>query len=203
MTRKLAGIAAMVMIMLGTCLAGSPEGSVAVVNMEKLLKAHPDSASAEAAFRKQIKEFDLEQQDMIAELEEAQQAVEDARTEAASPILSNEGREEKKALVERRKAALQRKRRMLAETLHLRQKQIADQEIRMRNRIVRKIREHIEAVAAKKGISLVVDSSAVGAQGAPVVAYSKEEQDLTAEILARIQNAGKTKETGDKSRESE
>jgi len=188
------------MMMLATCFA---EGdTIAVVDMAQLLKAHPKAAQAETALRKTLEEFEQEQEDMLEELGEAEQELREAQAEASSKVLSEQGRLDKQNLVTRKNAALQRKRRMLGETLRLRQKQLADQELRMRNRIVREIQAEIETVAAKKGISLVLDSSSLGINGVPAVIFSKADMDLTSEILAKIRKPAK-KKTEDRSQKSE
>ena len=209
MTGKLVWAGTILMMMLAACFADGDGGTIAVVDMTQILQAHPKAAQAEAALRKQLEEFEKEQEDMLAELEEAEQELREAEAEATSKVLSEQGRLDKRDLVARKGAALQRKRRMLGETLRLRQKQLADQELRMRNRIVREIREEIETVAAKKGISLVLDSSSRGINGVPAVVFSKADMDLTSEILAKIGNPGEKKtedkrqNTGDRSQESE
>jgi len=200
MTGRLAWAGTIFMMMLATCFA---EGdTIAVVDMAQLLKAHPKAAQAETALRKTLEEFEQEQEDMLEELGEAEQELREAQAEASSKVLSEQGRLDKQNLVTRKNAALQRKRRMLGETLRLRQKQLADQELRMRNRIVREIQAEIETVAAKKGISLVLDSSSLGINGVPAVIFSKADMDLTSEILAKIRKPAK-KKTEDRSQKSE
>ncbi|NQT93071.1 MAG: OmpH family outer membrane protein [Lentisphaerae bacterium] len=186
MTGKLVSIGAVFMMLLAVCCAEGEGGAIAVVDMTKIVKVHPKAADAETVLRKQLKEFEQEQEDMLAELEEAERALREAEAEASSKALSEQGRLDKQKLVARKTDALQRKRRMLGETLRLRQKQLSDQELRMRNRIVREIRNEIEAVAGAKGVSLVLDSSSRGLNGIPAVVYSKAELDLTAEIMERV-----------------
>ena len=70
--------------------------------------------------------------------------------------------------------------------MRLRQKQLVDQEARMRRRIVRKIQERIREYVEKKGYLLVMDSSALGAGGVETVVYNSETIDITAEILKVI-----------------
>lgn len=202
MTGKLALAGTVLIMMLATCFA---EGdTIAVVDMAQLLKAHPKAAQAETALRNTLEEFEKEQEDMLEELGEAEQELREAQAEASSKVLSQQGRLDKQNLVTRKNAALQRKRRMLGETLRLRQKQLADQELRMRNRIVREIQAEIEKVAAKQGISLVLDSSSLGINGVPTVVFSKADMDLTSDILAKIRKPEKKKKkTGDGSQKPE
>jgi Skp family chaperone for outer membrane proteins len=84
----------------------------------------------------------------------------------------------------------------IRERINQRQKEIADQKMRMQRRIVGKLREIVGKYSSEKGYTLVLDSSAMGISGVESVVYSKENLDVTEEVL-KIINIG-TPEKPDK-----
>jgi len=177
-------LAAVVLVAASVALCA--ENQLATVDMGRLMKAHPDSAEAEAHMKKQVEEFEAEQQELMAGLEKARGDAIAARSEAASTVLSNKGRAEKEKVLEQMIAALREQELAARDTLRMRQKQLVDQEVRMRRRIVNKIREVVSEHAKAKGYLIVVDSSAVGMGGIDTVVYSSETIDITPGILAII-----------------
>ena len=70
-----------------------------------------------------------------------------------------------------------------------RQKEINDQKVRMQRRIVGKLREVIGKYAAEKGYAMVLDSAGMSISGVESVVYSRENMDITEDVL-KVVNAG-------------
>ena len=123
---------------------------IAVVDMARLVKAHPDTPPADALLEKQIEEFQTEQKDMEAEFDKLKKAFDDARKETTNKALSEAARDEKMQAAEEKLTAVRDYDRKVRETMGSRQKQLSDQSLRMRKRIVEKIQESVRDYAAKK-----------------------------------------------------
>lgn len=172
----------MVALALAAGMGWSAEPTVAVVNMGELIKAHPDTAGADSLLEKQADEFETEQKDMEAEYEKLKRTFEDARKETMDKALSDAAREEKIKVAEEKLMAIRDQEKRIRETLNSRQKQIAEQRMRMQKRIVAKIQEVIREHAAKKGLALVLDSGGMSVNGVEVVLYAGDKVDVTEDI---------------------
>ena len=164
----------------------SAETKIAVVDMARLIRAHPETKSNSSMLEKQIEEFELERKEMLAERGKLVKALEEARKEARNRALSEKAREKELEFAEEKLAALRRYEQKIRETAGLRQKQIADQKVRMRRRIVAKLRKIVKGYAEEHGFVLVLDSSGLGMNAVETVVYNLERIDITDSILSTI-----------------
>lgn len=171
-------------------LAGAADGQIAVVQMDRLIKAHPTTKENLAVLKKQIKDFEDEQDKMIAERDSLEKTYRDAREEAENKALSEDVRGKKRQAAEDKLAALKELEKKRRETANLRQKQLTDQELRMRETIVSRIRDVIRDYTAKKGIIVVLNGSA-GVDGIEAVVYRVDKLDITEDILKLISDESK------------
>lgn len=165
------------------------EIKIAVVDMAKVMKAFNETKSAEALLEKQIEEFEAEQKDMMAERDKVRKEFESARESARDKALSEKERENKMDIAEGRLNALRDCEMKIRERMNQRQKEIADQKMRMQRRIVGRLREIISKYSSEKGYTLVMDSSSMGISGVESVVYSKDGIEVTEEVL-KIINIG-------------
>jgi Skp family chaperone for outer membrane proteins len=163
------------------CLAADRD--IAVVSMERLLKAHPETAVAEAALEQQAEEFETEGKELIETLRGLKDEYDSLKDQSQSKALSDKAREEKARLAGEKMEALREQQQMIRERATLRQKQFADQRRRMMMRIRLDLRGMVEEYARKKKYTLVVDSSAVGLSGVRAVVFNTEKVDITGEML--------------------
>lgn len=186
-------------LMLAGVLAGSAawsaEAKTAVVDMGRVLKAFNETKAAESLLEKQKDEYEAEQKEMMAEREKLKKEFEVARDNARSKAISEKERESKLDIAEEKLNALRECEMKIRETTSSRQKELADQGMRMQRRIVTKLRGIIGKVAAEKQIDLVLDSAAVGISGVESVIYAGKALDITEDVI-KVVNVGS--ETGDK-----
>ena len=161
---------------------GEVETTVGIVDMERVLSAHPETQEAERLLQKQIQEFETEKDTLLDKFERLKKDFEQARDEAESKALSEAGRQKKKTEAEEKLIALREFDAEVRQTTLLRQKQLADRKRRMRERIVERIRAIIQTYAAKKGLALVLDSGPM-LEGPGAVVYSLKTMDITEDIL--------------------
>jgi Skp family chaperone for outer membrane proteins len=172
---------------------GAGGEKVAVVDMRRVMEVYPDVKTGEAAIRKQIEEFETEQESLMAQRDGLRMEWEAAAAEAESKVLSDKGREEKRKAADEKRAALRKFEEKIRETMRLRQKQLTDEDRRMRERIAEDLRRTIEEALAGKGYTLVLDSSASGLGGMRTVLFHDKAMDVTDEILKRVTPAGAPK----------
>jgi Skp family chaperone for outer membrane proteins len=183
-------VLAAAVLALSAGMGWSADVKIAVVDMARLVRAHGDTAPADAMLEKQMDEFRDEQKDMEVQYEKVKKTFDDARKEATDKALSEEAREGKMQVAEKKLTDVRDYERKIRETLSARQKQISDDSLRLRKRIVGKIREAVQEYAAKKGYTLVLDTAALSVSGVEIVLYSSDKVDITDDMLKII---GKSK----------
>jgi Skp family chaperone for outer membrane proteins len=159
---------------------------IAVIRLEQVLKAHPETAGAEAVLDKQREEFAAERRAMIEKLEEMKAEFDQVREESESRALSDDRRTELRKELEERYVALKEQEREFQETQLARQRDIADQGKRLRERIVGKIRNEVEAYAKKEGYAIVLNGEDAGMSAFGVVLYASDKVDITDAIIKRV-----------------
>jgi outer membrane protein len=191
MRRMMAGIA-------GAWLAAGAAGhlaaadmKIAVVDMEQVLAAHPDTKEAETLIQKQVDEFETEKNGLLDKFEKMRKGFDQVRSESENKALSEEGRLLKRKDAERKLEELRDFDEQVRQTTLLRQKQIKDRKNRMRQRIVDDIRSVVRDYAQKNGYALVLDSGPV-MDAFGVVVYSVDAMSITepiAKLLAETRKA--------------
>ena len=185
MKRAVAATAA-VCVAMGVAAAGIASGAdlkVGIVDMARVFNAYPETRTADDAIEKQVQEFDAERKQMLEDLQKLKDDFDAARKDAANKAWSDEVRREKEALLETKYNALRDQDQKHRETAEFRQKQIADQRARLRERILGKLQNVLGEYAAKNGLTLILDRSETSASRVPAVLYSASDMDITADIL--------------------
>jgi len=194
-TNRMMSIAAAVTIAMFVSNAWCAETKIAVVDMGRVMKVFNDTKSAESFLEKQVEEFEAEQKDMMADRDKLRKEFESARESARDKALSEKERESKMDIAEERLNALRDCEMKIRDKVAQRQKELTDQKIRLQKRIVGKLREIIAKYAADNNITLVLDSSAVAISGVDTVVYSKDNLDITEELL-KVVNTVTTEKSG-------
>jgi outer membrane protein len=171
-------------ILAGSAMAADVK--IAVVDLGRVMKAHPDTKAADDVLQKDLEDFDEERRGLLEEREKLKKAFEEARQEADSKALSEEGRKAKLGVAESKLTGLRELETKIRDTTSARREQLADQKVRMQRRIVKKLNQIVENYAKEKGYGLVLDGSGLGLSGIKAVIYCREEMDITEAILAIV-----------------
>jgi hypothetical protein len=114
--------------------------------------------------------------------EEYKKLVESANDQA----VSSEERERRKKAAETKVLELTEIEKTLTQFKRQKQQAFDEQKARMRDQIVREIREQINDKARRGGFTLVLDLSAESANQAPFILFSSGQNDLTQEVLSQL-----------------
>ena len=176
-------LAAITMVSLAWC---AENNKVAVVDMERLVKSHPKTRSNRAILESQVDEYKAEKKQLTESFDKLQDEFKELQNRMDNKALSDEAQKELRASAQVKYTALRDFEAKAREKTLARQKEIADLETRMQKDTVAKLRELIRKVAAKKGLALVLDASAVAISGVETVMYQADGLDITDEILAMV-----------------
>jgi len=180
----LGGLAALAMSGGDASAAGDRVG---VVQLERVLQAHPDVAPNEAVLEKHRQDFEAERRDMLKERGRIKEAFDLARKETENRALNEDARAAKFKETQEHYVALREYEREIRDTQLTRQKELNDQHQRMRGRIIDSIREVIQAYAEEKGFAVVLSAvrDSDGEDGG--VLYHAERVDITEAIVERVE----------------
>jgi outer membrane protein len=176
-----------VLLTFAVTMVAQAETKIAVVDMARLIKAHPKTAEDRATLEKQAEEYRDEQRAMLEKLNGLKKDYLQAREESQSKALSETARAEKREALEDKRIALLEYEREIRSTLSRREKQLAQQERRMLDRIVERIQKEITAYTKGKGYTLILDRSATSVSGVQLVLHAAAEDDITEAVLGRFE----------------
>jgi len=163
---------------------------VAILDMEELVRLHPNTVSDKKLLDQTLKEYKSEGSDLQQKLESLQDAFEKARKEAVDPALSERARKTAEETAAKAREELSAADRKARDTMQLRQQQLNEQEMRMLKRTTAEIREAVEKYATENKLSLVLPINQV--------VYGDKALDVTDAIMKRlnIQRPGKSDAAG-------
>ena len=152
--------------------------AVATVDLEELIRLHPNTVSDKKLLEETLKEYKGEGDDLQRKLEGLQDEFEKVRKEAQDPALSDKARKTAEENAARAHEALVLADRKARETMQLRQQQLSEQEMRMLKRTTAEIREAVEKCAAERKLTLVL--------AANQVVYADKALDITDVVMQRL-----------------
>jgi Skp family chaperone for outer membrane proteins len=162
------------------------EQRLAVVRLEDLMKAHPETTPAEALLDKERDDFETERREMLDERDRRKALFDAARDDAENPALSDEARTEKLKDLEAKYKAVREYEREIQDTQAQRQRELNDHGRRLRERIVEQIQKVVKSYAAKEGYTLVLNSENAGMNAFGTVMYNSESLDITDAVRERM-----------------
>jgi len=169
------------LIVAGICLCAvlaARAQNVAVVDMEELVRLHPDTASDKKLFDQTLKDFRAENDELRQKLEGLQDDFEKSRKEAQDPALSDKAKKTAEEQAARKRDALITADRTAREKMQSRQEQLSDMQTRMLKKTFNEIREVVSKFAAERKLPLVLPGNQV--------VYFDKTLDITDDILKQM-----------------
>ena len=163
---------------------------IVFVDVQEVFKNFYKTKLAQDQIRQQADDIKLEREEMEAEMKEMKEAVEVLRVDARDETLSEELRENKRNQLEEKLVELQKNEQEMIDFEKLRMQQLEQQNTRMSRKLFDEIHDQIIIYSKEKGFSGVIDRSAQSRAGMQMVLFVSPKQDVTANILA-ILNEGR------------
>jgi Skp family chaperone for outer membrane proteins len=171
------------------CLAQS---RVATVDVKRLFDGYWRTKQAAANLKEQAADMAKEGKGFADDYTKARQDYQKLLDSTADTVISAEERDKRKAAAEKKLLEI----RELEQTLHQYDRQatstMQEKNRRMRDNILRDIREVVNSKAKAGGYALVLDTAAEGINNTPVVMYSSGDSDLTDAVLTQLQSTAPT-----------
>ncbi|MGN1359511.1 MAG: OmpH family outer membrane protein [Kiritimatiellia bacterium] len=153
-------------------------GKLGVVEMDILLRLHPNTVADEALMKEMVERLEAEQEKGKAQLKELNAAFEKAVEAYENPSLSDKQRAKAKADAQTRQRALIEADNEFRQKRAQRQRELAETESTMVKRTTDKLREIITAYAKDNGYDMIF--------AANVLPYYSSTVDVTDAILVKM-----------------
>jgi Skp family chaperone for outer membrane proteins len=170
-----------------------PSGEFAFVDMQEVFKRFYKTLLAQDQLRQQDADIKLETDTMAQQIKKKREEVELLRVDSRNKKLSKEIRENKIQQMETKLVELQKLNQEMSNYQKLRTEQLNQQKQRMIRKLFDEITAKINEYAKEQGYTAVIDSSAKGATGTLLVLYVDNKNNITDEVLARLNEENKNK----------
>ena len=167
-------------------LSGAHAARIGVVNMERLVNLHPRAAQDRVILERYIQDFDEERDERLAALQKMSKEFEDLRQQAEDIGLTPDAARERRQQAAVKLEELRRSEAALRELAAQRQQELTNQEMRMRERVIRDVQRVLRTVAEEKELDLILDGGEDPAGGYGAVVFAREPYDITDEVLTRL-----------------
>jgi len=175
-----------VLVLMAATTATMAAGAIGVVDMEKLVKLHPRTATDREALESYVEDFEVEREGRVKALKEISETFETLRASAEDVSLSEKAAKEKRQLAQVKFDEMRQGERELREIAAQRQKELTSRELQLRTRVLTDIKQVVEKVAAEKSLDLVLDAGSVGASGYSAVVHADKAMDITEAVTAEL-----------------
>ena len=180
---KKAVLAVALVALLAAGAAGQTK--IATADLDRVFSAHPKVVAAEAGLKASEKEIRADLEKLVEQGKALEEEVQKLENAAKSPMLSESARQQKRLEAEEKVTELQALQLRIRRTQETKLKQLRDQLMQTRQGIVDEMMEVVKAYAEEEGYDLVLDKSGMTMNALPLVVWSNDAIDITAELIRR------------------
>jgi len=166
--------------------AAQAQPKIATVDLRKIFEGYYKTKQADAQLRERGVDAEKQYKGMLDEYQKANEDYKKLVESANDQAVSSEERDKRKKSAETKVVELNEIEKTLTQFKREKQATFDEQKRRMRDQIVREIREQINNRARSGGFSLVLDTSAESINQAPFILFNTGQSDLTEEILSQM-----------------
>jgi Skp family chaperone for outer membrane proteins len=159
---------------------------IGTVDLRKLFDGYWKTKQAQAAITDRQAQLNKDVKSMTDDLRKGSEEYQKLLEQANDQALSTDQRDKRKLAAADKLKQLQDSKAALDQFGRQAQVTLSEQSQRMRENILGEIKTAVAAKAKAAGCSLVMDVTAETVNGTPVVIYSNGENDLTDEVLKRL-----------------
>ena len=170
---------------------------IGTIDLKKVFDGYWETKEADTQIKERQGDFKKARQGMIDDYQKANEEYRKLVESANDAALSGDEREKRKKTAETKLLELREIEQSVRQYDQQSQNTLGEQTRRMRDNIVRKIREVIDAKAKTAGYTLVIDIAGESTALTPIILYTNGENDMTEQVLVQL-NANRPTTAGDK-----
>lgn len=179
-----------------TASAQAPAGRIVTVDLNKVFTDYYKTPIASAKIKDTAESFNKELNEMVDNYKKEIEDLNKLREDQDKPEYTAEVRDQKRKAVSEKLADTQKVQRDIDDYRTGHGKILQDQQLRMRQTILKEIQDVIDKNSRDAGYLLVLDKSGNTANAVPTVLFSQDSLDITDEIIKTLnKNQPKSTET--------
>lgn len=170
---------------------------VAVVDMKKVFDGYWRTKEADRQLKERAADFEKARSGIVEDYKKANEEFGKLRESASDPAVSDDERNNRKKSLEKKAGEIREQENSIRTFDQNMRQSIADQQLRLRESVLRDIKGVVEEKAKAGSFQMVVDTAAVSANQTPIVVYTTllgGESDLSDAVLKQL-NANAPPET--------
>jgi outer membrane protein len=197
MKNKIIAFVAMNFVALAlTASAQSSGGRIATIDLNKVFTEYYKTPIASAKIKDTAESFNKELSEMVDNYKKEIEDLNKLREDQDKPEYTAEIRDQKRKAVSEKLADTQKLQRDIDDYRTAHGKILQDQQLRMRQTILKEIQEVIDKDSRDAGYLLVLDKSGNTANAVPTILFSQDSLEITDEIIKTLnKNQPKSTET--------
>jgi len=162
---------------------------VAVVDMKKVFDGYWRTKEADRQLKERAADFEKARSGIVEDYKKANEEFGKLRESATDPAVSDDERNNRKKALEKKAGEIREQENSIRTFDQNMRQSIADQQLRLRESVLRDIKGVVEEKAKAGSFQLVVDTAAVSANQTPIVVYTTllgGESDLSDAVLKQL-----------------
>jgi outer membrane protein len=162
---------------------------VAVVDMKKVFDGYWRTKEADRQLKERAADFEKARTGIVEDYKKANEEFGKLRESANDPAVSEEERGKRRQTLEKKVAELREQETSLRTFDQNMRQSIADQQLRLRESVLRDIKGVVEEKAKGGSFQMVMDTAAISANQTPIVVYTtllNGENDLSDSVLKQL-----------------
>lgn len=182
LTRALA-----IALTLGACYGNAQaQPKIAVINLKTVFDGYWKTKQSDSTIKERQNDFEKERKKMVEDYQKANEDYRKLVDSAADPAISSEEKDRRKKTAESKLLEVKEIEQSVGQFDRQFRSQISDQVKRMRDNIMREIREVVNTKARGANYSIVLDTAAESVNQTPIVLFVSGTPDLTEEVLSQL-----------------
>ena len=166
------------------------EKYIVFIDLDRCFNEFYKTKLADTQLKEQANEYNDERKEMVDRYQAMQDEFNLLKEASGNTALAESVRDEKRTDAEDKLVEMREQQARIRRFDDSRKRQIEEQGLRMRKRIVEEMRERVVQYARSQGYAAIIDSSGQSLNGVPLILYAEERYDIT-ESMLQLLNKGK------------
>lgn len=159
---------------------------IAIIDLKKCFDSYWKTKQADTNLKDRAGDLDKARKGMMDDYQKAGEDYKKLLDSANDQAVASAEREKRKASAEKKLLEVRELEQSIGQFDRQSRTTLGEQQRRLRDNILKEIRDKVTAKAKGKGFSLVLDIAAESVNQTPVVIYSNGENDLSDEIISEL-----------------
>ncbi|MBI2928156.1 MAG: OmpH family outer membrane protein [Verrucomicrobia bacterium] len=171
---------------LAFAVAAQAQSKIAIIDLKKVFDGYYKTKLADGQIKERAGDFDKARKGLIDDYQKANEDYRKLMDGANDQAISSEERDKRKKNAEAKLVEIKEIENSINQFDRSSRQTLSEQQRRMRDNILREIRETITEKAKKASYNLVIDVAAESVNNTPVVLHNTGENDMTDEVLTDL-----------------